>query len=296
MSVGTYFRQNWLGVVGLAVGIAGILLSVYFYSETIAEREPVFIVDSARTEIIRSERVTDTPLKVTRQTGEPIKGDITAVRTYFWNRGKLGIRPTNILEPITLSIDGEDSEVLDFKILRSSRNVVKPTIRRDESNPRQYLRLGFDILESGDGFSIQVIYVGNPNAKVSLAGAVEGVKSLTGHESLVKVKFWRELLLRASGLIVLLILFAVPVLLSKKKEDQWIEGFLTRFPRTAKTVVICLMVLALCLFLMFVVWIIAMPFQVVSNARRSAESSLIESVPPELIGGKPPQKGLGSTP
>jgi hypothetical protein len=296
MSFSTYFRQNWLGIVGLAVGIVGVVLSFYFYLQAVAEREPIFLVDPARTEIIKSERVTDTPLMVTRKTGELIKGDITAIRMYFWNRGKLGIRPANILQPLVVSIDGERSEILDFKVLRSSRSVVKPVIQRDESNPQQNLRLGFDILESGDGFSVQVIYVGNPNAKVSLMGTVEGVKSLTGCESLVRTKFWWQLLTRISAIVLGLALIVILGFLqrklpsdSKKESGDRIDAFLTRFPRTAKALGICFVALLLGGFILLITFVITIPFQVVSNARRSAESSLIESVPSELIGGKSPR-------
>jgi len=83
MSVKEFLRRNWVSILAIIIGISGIVLAYYFHRVSIARREPVFLIDPARTRIMDSKSFSETPLRIVRADGSQIKGDITSVRFYF---------------------------------------------------------------------------------------------------------------------------------------------------------------------------------------------------------------------
>ncbi len=171
MGIGAHLRVQWLG---LLVGAIGIGLSVYFYVESRETRDPVFIVDPSRAEIISHARVETAPIRVLRADGKPITTDLYAVRFYFWNRGKRSIRSSDILEPLRVELDS-GGEILDSKILSKSRPITGIVLQPHSTGQRlRELAINFVILEHDDGFTGQVIYEGNANARLRIFGIIEG--------------------------------------------------------------------------------------------------------------------------
>ncbi|SRR6266566_2394450 len=170
MSIGSHLKQQWLG---LLVGAAGIALSIYFYQQSREERDPVFIVDPNRVEIVSAEHVATAPIKVLRRDNSPIRADVYAVRFFFWNAGRRSIRPENVLEPIRMTLGDTSSEILDFKTLKDSRSVARLQLTRVTTDPRSLL-VAFSILERDDGVAGQVIYQGRRDAPLRVSGTIEG--------------------------------------------------------------------------------------------------------------------------
>jgi len=183
---------NLLGILGLVVGLVGVGSSYYFYQISRSEREPLFLTDSDRTIIIESNSIKDSPIKVVRENGTSIDGDISSIRFYFWNNGRQSVRSSDILKPLTLSFDDNKVEVLSFKILRSSRpDIVQPTLKRDSSNPSRRVQMGFSILETNDGFTGQIIYAGPRETELNISGAIEGVRDIKTGFGLSDRGFWQ---------------------------------------------------------------------------------------------------------
>src|SRR5438132_3491285 len=113
-------KRQWPGIV---IGvIPGLALSLYIYVQTREARDPVFVVDPNRVEIISHERVANSPITVLHDK-IPIQGDVYAVRFFFWNAGKRSIRPENVLEPIQITLGDSGSQILDFRSVKASRPV-----------------------------------------------------------------------------------------------------------------------------------------------------------------------------
>ena len=104
----------------LVFGVVAVTIFIYFYNPT-AERVPTLLVDPVRTTIINSTEFSSSSLKVMKNDNNLIKGDVTALRVYFWNAGKQSIKPENILQPLILSLNDVGGEILDYKILKVSR-------------------------------------------------------------------------------------------------------------------------------------------------------------------------------
>jgi hypothetical protein len=184
--------KSFAGWVGLLIGIVGITLSIYFYKKSITKPEPVFLIDPVRTIIVDSKQFFETPLRVVRPSGDEIKGDITSVRFYFWNNGRNSVKKSNILEPLVITLDDPNGEILDYKILKCSRKVVKPVVGLNSVDPNKSLSLSFAILEQEDGLTGQVIYKGNPDAGLIISGVIENVREIITNRKMIKRLFWKK--------------------------------------------------------------------------------------------------------
>src|SRR5882724_10374125 len=176
MSIISHLKQQWLG---LLVGAIGIGLSVYFYAESREERDPVFVVDPNRVEIISEERVANGPIIVLRRNKTPIRGDVYAVRFFFWNAGRLAIEPQDILEPLRVTLRDSSSEILDFRSVKTSRPIARIQLSRARTDSLRTLLLSFSILERGDGLAAQIIYQGKRGAPLQISGTIKGADTRT---------------------------------------------------------------------------------------------------------------------
>lgn len=176
-------KKNWIGITGLIIGIVSLCLSYSFYKKSTAPAEPVFLIDNVKTKIVDSKRTTDAPFKVIRKDGGVISWDVISVRFYFWNKGKKSIKKEHILEPITISLEGRQSEILECKLLKMTRNVVNAKFKEGQK-PLNQRELEFDILEPGDGISCDLIYQDRYEAEIKISGTIEGVKRILTKEDL----------------------------------------------------------------------------------------------------------------
>jgi hypothetical protein len=217
VNIVSHLKQQWLG---LLISTVSIGLAVYFYAESREERDPVFMVDPSRVEIISHERVANSPIKVLHD-HTPIQGDVYAVRFFFWNAGKRSIRPENVLEPIQVTLSDSGSEILDFRPLKTSRPVAHVQLTRPQPNS-QTLLVTFSILERGDGMGGQIIYQGKSGAPLQVTGTIEGAEiRTTAAPSLWASigEFAGALVLISLGLIVVLVLIAIVV----TKVSGWLK-------------------------------------------------------------------------
>jgi hypothetical protein len=237
VSLGPFLKRNWLGIIGIVGTIVGVTLSVYFYKMSVVFPEPVFLLDPVRTTIVDSQRFSEAPLRVVRANGDEIKGDVTSVRFYFWNNGKKSIKPLTILEPLVITLDDPNGEILDYKILKCSRKVVEPSVERNPGDPNKNLLLSFAILEQKDGLTGQVIYSGKPEAKLAIYGAIEDVRKILTNAIIIQRGWPKEFIKEISFAILVLgtiVLLGVNMALStrnrptkpkptKPKPTKWSE-------------------------------------------------------------------------
>jgi hypothetical protein len=184
-------KSDLLGILGVIVGVVGVFLSVYTYQLSREVREPYFIVDSLRTEILTSKNIKEAPIRVTSRDGREVKSDVTSLRFYFWNNGKAAIHKGDVLEGLVISLDDKKGKILDYKLLKTSRHVTQLDLKRIGN--LQELGVSFDILEHNDGFVGQMIYEGNPNAKLKISGVVEGAQIISQPDSLLHMELWKAI-------------------------------------------------------------------------------------------------------
>ncbi len=229
MSVGSYLKQNWFVLLlTVGFGVWGVYASLLSH-ET---RDPMFVVDPDRVEILSAARIANAPIKVTRRDNTPIRSDIYAVRFYLWNAGKRSIRPENVLETIRVALDSE-SEILDFKVLKVSRPITHARLVATPPGPGPHLLVVvFGILERQDGLTGQIIYQGRRDAALSVSGIIEGVapgiaspRAPSGWS--IFSRHWPKTLREAGGVSVLLLV--ILVIRRKKQRQPMVWGPAIRF-------------------------------------------------------------------
>ncbi|MDP3910527.1 MAG: hypothetical protein Q8Q14_09040 [Gemmatimonadales bacterium] len=202
MGIGSHLKGNWATWLIGAIGLAG---TAYFYFQSVEKRDPVFVVDPTRTEIVSRARVETAPIRVLRQDGRPVSADLYAIRFYFWNAGRRSIRPENVLDTIRLTIDST-AEILDYKILKTSRAITAAQLHAGAGSVAlRSLVVTFRILERDDGFTGQIMYEGPGHAALRISGLVEGVPNGVMDASnpgwLRSVRMWDTGLFAAIGFL-----------------------------------------------------------------------------------------------
>jgi hypothetical protein len=163
--------KRFLPYIGPLIGITGISLALYFHSQAVQERAPLYYV-GLRSTIMDSSIATPSPLQVLYK-GHPVgNANVVAAVVYFWNGGKMPIRAEDVLEP--LSIELESSEILEARVLHVSRSVTKFEILPVAESSKNVLPVSFSILEKYDGGAVQIIYAGKSDATIRVHGTIVG--------------------------------------------------------------------------------------------------------------------------
>lgn len=195
-------KQNWANILSISLAILGLLFGYYWYQQGLAERNPIFIVEPIRAEILSSKKIKTNALSVYYRSSSnqeiKIKSDLTAARFYFWNDGKLPIKAEEVLEPIKISLTDKTARILSSGILKESRLVTGIKLKKTSSNE---LSLTFKILEQGDGAAFQLIYEGDPKSNIVISGVIEGVGKIGNNRSLFGISVWQVVLKKIGPII-----------------------------------------------------------------------------------------------
>ncbi|RBL70114.1 hypothetical protein C3E98_017280 [Pseudomonas sp. MWU13-2625] len=275
-----WIRGDWLGVIGIIIGLLGVAGSYYFYKLSEKEKEPILLIDPYRSVIVEAKSIKDFPLQVVGRDGRVLEKDITAVRFYFWNEGREPVRRADILKTIQVVFNDPDVEVIDYKILTSSReDIVRPKLSLTPGKNNS-LDLSFDILELNDGFSAQILFAGPSVSGIDVKGTLEGVQEIQGNPKKSSFHFYKTFFKMFVVPLVTIVMggvFAVLII-------PWVVGLLGRtlegftvFGLNIKTVV------AICFVAGLAVGVISSSYSIYTTEKYRVElmviSSMIGSVP-----------------
>jgi hypothetical protein len=158
--------------LGPVIGLVGISLALYFHAQAVQERTPTYYVSPQRAVIVDATAPGLSELQILHR-GQPVGNSVVAVTLYFWNDGRLPIRRADVLEPVAVQI-AAGAEILEARIQKVSRPVVKFSTGEVPSDARNFLPIDFEILEKGDGAALQMIYAGTPDARIDVTGTIVG--------------------------------------------------------------------------------------------------------------------------
>ncbi len=281
-------RRNWLGIVGVIgaiTGIIGIALSIHFYSISRSIREPIFLEDPIRTEILTHERITQAPIKVFRSDGDEVTSDLISLRFYFWNAGNDPIHSDDLLRDLTIYLDNQDAKILDFRLLKTSRDVAGLALKRDPSDPNRSLILSFTILEYNDGATGQIIYEGASDCKLKIKGVIEGVKRFTLNTDLQPAKFWSEIGKRYLPFLVIILLTYwlgttkySSELIPKRLRSIWMRIYTHNLATVIKLGFMLFLLLILTIVLVLGIFI-----GPISQAKKDAGKNVVQNVPSQIL-------------
>lgn len=151
------------GISGWVVGIISFII-IFLPSE---QRELTYAVNPVTTSIVK---VGESSVLKIDHAGKVITNNINAVQIAIWNAGKLPIKRDEILEPVRLIVT--NAQILEATARKISRSAtgLKLGASRLESG---VIDIEWNILEHGDGLSVQVIYSGQ-QAAVDCRGVILG--------------------------------------------------------------------------------------------------------------------------
>ena len=159
-------------VIGYAIGVIGIVIAVIFYFRSRERAIPSYVVLKS---LLISPARRHLPEKVTIQyDGHPISTLSTAT-IFFWNRGRKTLDGNDIVtsRPIKILFMEKDKEVpaLEIRSITATRDELNVSAEISEGS----IRIGFDFLDRGDGFGLEVLYEGGANTKITCPGTIKGV-------------------------------------------------------------------------------------------------------------------------
>lgn len=165
----SFFRNPIVIAIGWLGGLAGIIsipLSIYLASSK--PNITYYYGQDSYFKLVSREGLSK--LKVLHSaTGEEIINDLSIVKVKVWNSGNRVAKSEDVRESLTLQ-SSDDIKIIEASILDSENNYFKPAVK-DNS-----VILPFDVLEPGEGNTIQLLYMGGTKAGFVINGKVIGQK------------------------------------------------------------------------------------------------------------------------
>lgn len=173
--MGNISKEHIGYIVAILSVIASGIISWYFYDKSQQYRLPVYSVEPFSSAVFKANEKKEFPFKVTTNDGKPILKSIYLSTHYFWNKGEKPILQSDVLEPlkVTLSSEKEGLKILNVSVSKFSRKVVSCSSDQISDNE---IELTYKVLENNDGCAIDILYIGEENPKVEVAGTIIGVE------------------------------------------------------------------------------------------------------------------------
>ncbi len=180
-----YVKKNWISVLSLGLGIAGMLLSYYFYTISIKVREPAFVVTKDVSLFSSPKGLSSKYIKLVKSNdGKELLKNLYIQEIAIWNNGKESIRKENVLKPITLTFNNE-IEIIDAFVSEIKRpDIVKGKVYFKPGE--NIVTTSFSILENNDGMKIQVVYASLESSIAEVNGVIEGVGVIKNIDNLAR--------------------------------------------------------------------------------------------------------------
>lgn len=157
---------------GLLIGILGIILSFYLYKKGQETKSPRCFYKTYKN-ISKLADENDSKIKIFYDQKEVTRVFTTYV--WIWNNGKKPINKSDIPSQsnitITLSDDEFSPEILDYQIIKTSRDAINFSVSR---NSETSLKIAFDFLDQDDGAILEIQHKGSGETELVIDGIILG--------------------------------------------------------------------------------------------------------------------------
>jgi hypothetical protein len=167
-----FFSHPLLGISASVASIVAIPMSIYFYRASVAAPKLTYYVHPARATVVKAG--TASAIAVTYN-GKMVATDITAAQVAIWNAGKLPVRRSDILKPLTIKTT-PSVPILEAAVRKLSRDVTHLTLNSAAAAQGE-ISIDFDIMEQDDGCVIQLLYAGLVDVPVEVIGSIVGQRT-----------------------------------------------------------------------------------------------------------------------
>ena len=155
-------------LVTLILTISSIIMSIYFYYDSIKVKKILYEIVEPTSLIYDSENSSST-IKLIINDSIPIRENVYLFTGKIWNGGDLPILQTDIRKDLTFYF-ADVKRILDFKIVRQREDSIA-NFKLVKENDKS-LKVNWNYFDPGYGFIYQVIYVGEEDAKFEMRGKI----------------------------------------------------------------------------------------------------------------------------
>jgi hypothetical protein len=159
-------------------GIMGIPISAAFFFAGIREPNITYAINPIRVAVVRSGISSDLSILYK---GSEIKKNVSSAVIEIWNAGRAAVDKSAVLEPLQIVVP-QGNRILETHMIRVTRPIVEFKVIQLLETPNT-LDLSFRILEHNDGVVLQLMYEGDPNARIAVKGLFVGqpqISSVSG--------------------------------------------------------------------------------------------------------------------
>jgi hypothetical protein len=171
----SWLAENWLNLVGVALSVAGLVLtwwlSRHYYRRGAVVRRTSY---QAQSLTVISSNVTGIPGLTVRYSGhgEPVD-NFTVSRFLFWNAGTEPIRKQDVPATAPLAIVAKGgTKILEWGIVKQNNTANGWDIQRNQDKTR--LRVSFEFLDPKDGIQLFILHTGTGQDDLTMEGNIVG--------------------------------------------------------------------------------------------------------------------------
>lgn len=157
-------------LVGL---VGGFLIALIFYVLGNKEHEPVYAIIKEPSLVFDKNNVAPSFRLLDMKDSTTIKSNVYVASILIWNNGDLPIIDDDIRKEFTMRLSGSEGKILDYKIVKESREEITKFQLIEKDNK---LQLDWAFFDPGDALEIQLTYTGNRTTEVKCEGFVLGAE------------------------------------------------------------------------------------------------------------------------
>jgi hypothetical protein len=166
--------MDYLAIIGVAIGILGIFLSIYFYLKTVRKKKLSFLFENNT--IFNQDNVVE-KLNVTYDNKK--LNAFSNAKVLLVNNGQEAIGENDIStkEPIRIKVSN-NHEILEAKIQYSGNNKVE----LNRLNAQEF-NVKFEFLNPKEGIIINFLHDGTPYNQIEFLGRIKGINQISNLNS-----------------------------------------------------------------------------------------------------------------
>jgi len=161
-----------INLVSIALGIAGVLLAVYFYKQSKPIRQLSF---ACRTFRIISDKCQRVPGLGVAYEGKDIPS-LSITKLAVWNAGTEALRAQDIpsSDPLVIAVRGSKVHLLKVAVIEVTHTANAASVQFSVNDGNEPAKLTFEYLNPGDGLLVDVVHTGTGTDDIELRGSLVG--------------------------------------------------------------------------------------------------------------------------
>lgn len=163
-----------INLVSIALGVAGVILALYFYKRSIPIRQLSYACRTFRIISDKCQRVPE--LGVTYE-GKNIPS-LSVTKLAVWNAGTEALRAQDIpsSDPLVIATRGNKAQLLKVMFIEATHPANAAAVQIFVREGNELAKLTFEYLNPGDALLVDVVHTGTGIDDIELRGSLVGAR------------------------------------------------------------------------------------------------------------------------